>query len=1209
MNLEVGMSRTVTATLSSLVLCLAADAADYTWSNEAAGVESWQTLSNWSSDGTAATDLPTNASDTVSFPAVDGVRRQVNVIGADGPVGLAAIRGEACWRLCLNAYGDMFGGRIGEFSVADVEDFAGEWQATGSKKTLALTAASGVQTLRLVQIDQQFALRVANAATTVDVLQVRGTAGSLKKSGAGDLRIREVAEAGNLVLELEEGNVQLDGVRKESLADDADVFGKAVVHLDASAEDTWRDGSYADGDGRVRVVQWRDVRGNGVAAEVWDNSKDPTASHLKTIEPPFISATRSSTGLPLMDFGARTADAIGTYGPQAVMRLRSRIAKAQEVFFVSALNDGTMVVGDSSDVSFAASDAYVFTDGAGVLKDGGFARFNGNRGWQDLTANGGFQRMRRTFDSYTADKGDLMLTNVRFGDGNAKPIFYLASDRLYASAGNGSGGVRIGELLVFPEALTEDERRDVTDYLMRKWFAKADRKDFHLVNAADGTSISVPEGRVARVDTLRVMGTTFTKKGTGTLQIGRVYPEDLTITVAGGDVKLDAAVASQMVTEPVGTPQFWLDADADAGVSFVKSGEDVTNWRDCRGNGTGAARLDFAEITAYPQVDAEALPGRSVLNFPAGSALELPSGGQRESFVVFSFPDNVRDYNVLANGYPTDRSGGGVSAVFAKYDVGPDAMGGGVYSVDGRPVRPFEATGTTFVQGQWHVAHLSTTIPYDLCRIASDGPRRNTGHVKIAEIVTYDVALTSDERRQNIDYLMRKWLGRRHPECEPPSRGVTVAFAGDATVAGDADVTYAAVSGAGRLVKTGPGSIAVTAELPESFMDLAVEGGALTVVKPAEMPDRSQFHFDAMDEGSFAAGSYMDAEGERRVLTWLDVRRNGIVAATKPMEAGLYVTNPVVRQIICPDGVTRPIFDFLVQSGRDVNPPTAAALSVSPVPSLSREAVCVYADTVEDSSTVDVFGTTESNVTYFKRGLSGSLFREDLADADVQGGYIWVDGVMGSSATKVTGAPNNLHVVHIAPANGKAFPMGAIGSQGSNYAGGQRYGEYLAFAEPLNDKERTYLNGYLMHKWLGQGEAPVWTNELTSVRVAKGARLTVSGGVILAPTLSGAGTVEASRVMGISALNLTASDRWTVEGLTVMGVADFAPSVAVTLIGAEAAVLRPGRYVLLTATAFVGLDLSKWTLAPAQKRAHRFVREGNAILLEVRQSGMCVIVR
>lgn len=107
--------------------------------------------------------------------------------------------------------------------------------------------------------------------------------------------------------------MQVDGVPASQDAAVA-VCAKAAVHLDASVAATWSAGSSVDADGRTRVTQWADVRGTEAGAEVWDNSGDATASHVKDVQPPFVSASRSSTGLTLLDFGERAAVEIHLVG-------------------------------------------------------------------------------------------------------------------------------------------------------------------------------------------------------------------------------------------------------------------------------------------------------------------------------------------------------------------------------------------------------------------------------------------------------------------------------------------------------------------------------------------------------------------------------------------------------------------------------------------------------------------------------------------------------------------------------------------------------------------------------------------------------------------------------------------------------------------------------------------------------------------------------
>ena len=1185
---------------------------DAVWKNTATATQSWQTLANWSVGGETATDLPTNAIDTATFPDLGPTMRAVNLLPkVDGWAGaLSSVTGGENWQLVFNYSGGNYGDYTEAFSFGNVNDFKGEWKTTGGKKTLRLTAASGTQTLPVVSIAGQFSLEVVNEETTAEIKHLTGTVGSLKKSGAGDLCVREVTDASDFILELEQGDVQIDGRTKGLEAVCAPVFAKSAVWLDASARDTWLSHTYTDDHGRTRVTNWVDAAGRDVRARIWDNSGDKVDSHIKDIQPPFISEKTSSTGLPLMDFG--TANITSTELPQALMRLSGSAVQVQEAFFVSEIDSGTQVLGHDTDYSFNAGDDYAFIYGESVTNNGGFALFNGGYKTPALVLNGSIWRLPRQIDTYSpTSKNVLQLTDVCFGEGNAKPVSLLASDRVYRTGGMGSGGVRIGEVLLFTEKLTDGERKALTEYLMGKWFAKYDRNAFDQVNAADGTSITVPAGREARIGTLRATGTTFTKKGEGTLRIGRVYPEDLTITVEGGDVKLDTEIRTGTPTAPAGTPQLWFDANAEG--AFVTDGDNVTAWKDCRGNGKQATRLNDDKVTAYPQIDTTRVAGKTTLTFPTKAAYSLPTGdGTRETFVVFCYLDTPGYYCVVGEGYTTDRrmkvNGAYRYYMFAAPSVGNEYLAGGTFSLDGKPVRPYEEAA--FVKDRWYVAHLTTTTKLAMNRLASDGPRNLLGNVSYGEVITYDTALSPDERAATIDYLMNKWLGTRHPEYAAPAKDISFALVGDAAIGTDTDATFAEVTGEGALTKTGAGQATVTAELAESFTDLIVEDGTLTITKPAEPPDRSAFHFDAMDTASFAE-YFIDDNGETNIVRWADTRANGVYAyKPDPVNPSgdnwMYMTNPIVRHVTFPDGKVRPVLDFLKANSRNVAP-TGAGLYLSNVSSVARNIKEAHYIFGNGQSGLRVFhGRYESQ---FLRGLNYRLFRQTgesgAISEDILNGYISVNNQPADGSYVLKN--NNFYLVSIAPLSAK--DISNIGVDRADQAGGDRYGECIAFKDYLPAKERAYLQTKLMHKWLSGPEA-VWTNDLASVNVAKGTTLSVTGGgAVLAPTLSGGGTVDAVKVLGISALNLKVADRKTVDGLTVEGVADFAGAVAVTLTGTDAAKLKAGKYALVTATSFANLDLAQWTLTTQLKNGYRFVQEGNAVFLEVQPNGMLFIVR
>lgn len=1201
---------------------------DAVWKNTATADQEWWTAANWkdASTGETLTEPPVTTGSTATFPDIDKTVRRVNLMGSayddrtQAPV-IDSITGGEYWRLALPPGNNSWGRCSRSVKVGDVNGFMGEWYSDGACQTLDLLNTTTDQKLQIVYPHYQFPIKVP-AGITAEMGYVRGSTGAIAKEGAGKLRIGTVMDAETLQLQLNEGEVELSGV----IGPEDEIIKKAYYHLDANLPDTmeW----YTDEDGRTRVTKWFDANGSGRYAAIWDNSKDGTASHIKLVNAPFIKANDSTTGLSIMDFGCNSASPSGytQYGPtNCVLRFDTRLTNVCEIIWVAGWNNNfAPAFGDVDTYTLTGSDTYIFNYGHTITNGGGAFWQNGNYRAEVPYRVGTMDRYSTPVDAYTPAFRDLRLCDVKFG--TDQKFYYIGSDRLYQSGG-GSGGIKMGEALIFTNALTQAERQLVSDYLMKRWFAKRPQSMFRNVYAAADTAISVPAGRTAKIDNLVARGKVV-KRGEGTLVIGRTVQE-AEIEVEAGDVQFETKTVTVSTEGPAGTPQFWYDGDQEG--CFVTDADGVAAWKDRRSEyatARQATRLTEAgKDFISPQVDTTSCPGHTVLSCPYWSGMSFPGtvGGayafQRETFIVFAFidADGAQNYNFLPNSCYTFVRG---TSRFLDPVSADDRGVGGVYTLDGVPEYPFEsATGDrAFEVGRWYVASAAALSTLGMSAIARDGGRQRVGRLRVGEVITYSSALTEDERRQTVAYLMKKWLGKDHPETKEPAVKPVLEFPADqaAVLNTKTGMTVQSVAGGnGDLVKKGAGEATIVAELDESFGNVAVAEGSLVITKPTAPADRSQFHFDAMDTASYADGSYVDAEGETRVSKWLDTRANGVsanhIAAYQVSEKWFNPSNPIVRQVVCRDGVTRPIFDFLEWVNRsdvsDPADPKSAALAVVPAQEKSLEAICVFADNTKNAGTIDVFGTTVGNVQYFKRGTNGTLFRTNLADADVQNGYIWVDGALGASTSYVSGENYDLHVINIAPDNQHAYPMGAIAYLGSNNSGGVRYGEYMCFKERLNEKERTWWQNHLMYKWLGQGCGALWTNELEAVTVAKDATLTVAGGAIQAPTVTGGGTIEATRVMGIAALNLKVADRKTVEGLTVEGVADFAGAVAVTLTGTDAAKLKAGKYALVTATSFANLDLAQWTLATQLRNGYRFVQEENTVFLEVQPNGMLFIVR
>lgn len=1195
---------------------------DAVWKNTDTSSQSWMTASNWkdATTGEELTEPPTNAMDTATFPDIDKTVRRVNLMGSayadrfQAPV-IDSITGGEYWRLALPSGNNDWGRCFRSVKVGDINGFKGEWYSDGAYQTLDLSNATTDQKLQVVYPHYQFPIKVP-ADITAEMGYVRGATGAIAKEGAGRLKIGTVMDAETLQLQLNEGEVELSG----AIGPEDEIIKKAYYHLDANLPDTmeW----YTDEEGRTRVTKWFDANGSGRYAAIWDNSTDGTASHIKFIDAPFVKSNDSTTGLSIMDFGCNSAypDERTLYGPtNCVLRFDTRLTNVREIIWVAGWNHAAApAFGDVDTYTLTGSGTYIFNYGHTITNGGGAFWQNGDYHAQVPYRVDGKDRYYTPVDTYTSKFQDLRLCDVKFG--TDQKFYYIGSDRLYRTGGNGSGGIKMGEALIFTNALTQAERQLVSDYLMKRWFAKRPQSMFRNVYAAADTAISVPAGRIAKIDNLVARGKVV-KRGEGRLVIGRTVQE-AEIEIEDGDVQFETKTVTVSTEGPAGTPQFWYDGDQEG--CFVTDADGVVAWKDRRSEYATerqATRLvEDSKNFGSPQVDTTSCPGHTVLSCPYWSGMSFPGklgnalAFQQETFIVFAFidADGANNYNFLPNSCYTFVRG---AYRFLDPAYADDRGVGGVCTLDGVPEYPLEpATGNrAFEVGRWYVASAAALSALGMSAIARDGGRQRVGRLRVGEVITYSSALTEDERRQTVAYLMKKWLGKDHPETREPVVKPVFGFPEGKTAILNAKANLtvqSVVGGNGNLVKKGVGDATIIAELDESFGNVTVTDGSLTITKLIEPPDRSAFHFDAMDAASFAE-YFIDDNGETNIVRWADTRANGVYAY-KPGPVNpsgsdwMYMTNPIVRHVEFPDGKVRPILDFLKANNRNVAP-TGAGLYLSNMDSVVRNIKEAHYIFGNGQNGLRVFhGRYESQ---FLRGLNNRLFRQTgesgAISEDILKGYISVNNQPADGSYVLKN--NNFYLVSVAPLSAK--DISAIGVDRADQAGGDRYGECIAFTDYLSEKERTYLQTKLMHKWLSGPEA-VWTNELESVSVAKGTTLSVvGGGAVLAPTLSGGGTVDAVKVFGISTLNLMAADRTTVEGLTVEGVADFAGAVAVTLTGTDAAKLKAGKYALVTATSFANLDLGQWTLTTQLKNGYRFVQEGNTVFLEVQPNGMLFIVR
>ena len=1220
----------VTLSVLMFLLSMAALAVDAVWSNASTKNQYWIAAGNWC-DGATGEDLaqpPTNATDSVNFPYIDDSVRKINLFPepANGSAvwSLGSVSGDRHYQLVLSKSDYTFGHRANFVSIGDVNGFAGKWSSASARSPLRLTAAAGEQRLKSVEPNYQFPVEVVNASVTARVERLVGTQGALAKSGAGVMRIGEVYDA-PLMLQINEGEVVIEGV----IGADDPIFAKAAVHFDASRPETLL--GFTDDQGRYRVTNWLNrVEGSVNHARVFDNTGDTTGTHVKHIGVPVLTANAARAGLAMVDFGivegsTSTPDdqLLPTDNPVNCTMKFTALTNVREVFAVFdraglEAKASTPVLGHGTDYSLGCNEYYAINKSAATYSaiNQGEVIFNNREFAQKPNANG---EVAWPADAYSPQWKSLVLMNVKAA-GELR-LGYLATDRLYKGS---TGGIRIGEVLLFTNELTAAERKDISRHLMKKWFGSYPQEEFKLVHAADGATITVPAGRTVKLGTVAAQGG-IVKRGEGTLEISHLYPVDAAFRVEAGQVRFAQSESGISAEAPAGTPQFWYDADSDS--AFELSDGSVVAWHDRREEYRTvrkAVRLNQNQITAWPVVDAEAVAGHKVLYFPPNSAFSMPStvGGaytaNTEAFMVFSFTTATaaKNYNHIGGGnYTTDRD----AYKFFNSASATDAIGGEVCTIDGVPVDPVAADdGTTFVPGRWYVVSVAYSAGNSGVYIASNAARNRTGNIKIGEIITYSSRLSERERRDTVAYLMRKWLGKDHPDSALKASPALDCAPGNAVVVGaDGDMNYQSVAGGnGNLVKTGDGDVAVLSDLADSFSSLSVEAGSLTVNKPGYQ-DKSAFHFDAMAADSMT--TYVTDEGggilQTNVSLWADVRSNGITAAKPGFNSYLNFTNPVLTQVEMRPGVFRPALDFLEYFGRtDENKAgtylPGAGFNISREFMNIVEAHVVFADRRTDKS-MPVF--TARNDVQFNRGGNKHLFASDVdttgtkSSIHVQEGYIALDNV---PATPSTSLPSGFHLVSIVPTAG--LSINTIAAERAINGGSSLQAELIGFTESQSVAERGYLQSLLMHKWFGEAK-PVWTNEtpLSAVSVAAGAALNINGEVSLqVQKLAGSGAISANGIVGVSEIVLdSAAGRPLAK--TIGGNIGFADQVVVRFAG-DGLKLADGEYELINAEGDIfNFRAEGWTIDGdfGANRRLSVCEKNGSIVLSVTSPGMFMIVR
>ena len=748
---------------------------------------------------------------------------------------------------------------------------------------------------------------------------------------------------------------------------------------------------------------------------------------------------------------------------------------------------------------------------------------------------------------------------------------------------NGSGGFRLAELAVWRRVLTDEEMKDASACMLKKWlnreapgyarFKTDGVADVQKVTAVADTVIDVPEG-TARIGTLASTGGRIVKTGSGTLEVQKI--DAMEVAVEGGQVvqvaKSDVCADHKLDDDSwlAAAPSLHLDA-ADQSSMMIRevNGERrVLAWHSddkgvlaCPPYGDGSAVTTYGSDVHTPYLSSEVqLAGHDTVDFgpftqAAGGRSMLLSrsfDSVRSVFVVWAPRDDSRGCP-LGCSYDTV-DGSNVNLYnFLRASSDPAAL---VNS--GNDTTYMVVTGEIYTNGTATAAScvpeageftLTEFHPAGRAHVSAIGLGQNStaqaGGIRMAEIVLYERELTEREKLATRNYLMKKWFDKEPtslPEPEPvTSQLINIEVDGETELQVDAGIDATRVVGAGTLEKVGAGTLSIQ-DLSAFDGTVSVAEGSVALVgqRPAGVgglvTDGLTFRMDAAQ----GLTTTTNASGVVSVDKWESTLGDGWAA--EPIVAE---NQPTLISDISLGG--HGVINF---KRGDATTGQAMNLTYNGEPqALSGMHTVFWVIGSQGGGNTLLGGGTNGTGDAVFNFLRPRIDHLDgyfhLSDPILNGVQYWtvpesirnadwrMDGTnITATATEFSGEWDLISMTipgDKLPANADGLAIAGRAGGWQNFRGGQRLAEVLVYNRALGDEERESVNNYLRTKWGVYGYQALPTNS-TSVAVASGATLDLGGNEQYVAAISGAGTVQnGTIVVGELLADPTLADRPTVN--------------------------------------------------------------------------------
>ena len=715
--------------------------------------------------------------------AISGPGSQVGAVGAGAHYYYAG--GAMCLAEIV-----MYARPVSEQEILDASAYLrNKWlgiETPGYGKTNARAAVADMQRL---SVDADSAIDVA-AGTTVRIGAMSG-GGSLAKTGAGTLEIADEGEA-NICL--------AEGVVKTVAAAEPATFktmaNDPAAHFDASDGHTLITKNV---EGRKQIWMWYDKTGRNCAYQ------NAAASGNQ----PWLNETDTLNGLPVVDFGAK--------GCWRYLKFGLPVDGIKAAFVVWGSQNGGGTLLGSCDLpgwenaqiddfrrltSASAADLILNENNTSQHVWGGEIYLNGTK-----------THFRQAYPSGGWDLVEI----YPLGAGHASALAFSRS-------GEVTGGQRLAEVILYERELTEREKIATRNYLMQKWFGRADEQltplpDAPAVKPVKIASIDVAAGQTVTLEVAadyvvnEICGEgTIVKNGAGTLAVGKTCNFAGDVRVNAGKLKLTALAVPKRADDGL---ELWLDATT--GVSLEDgSATIITNWASQAVETSFAARArtySRKEMTP-PTLVSNGLNGKPYVDFSRGQYFRFIQNDNAEADAEVRLTDIKTAFWVIGSQSTHGQQGGGMlfgdsaaagsSGIVNTFRRETTKDGGNPNGFPGYyPSDPLlAATANADVKAaDWRrndeaIDPLKTGLSgnWDIVSVAMQegksasadglayvgGAQANqwcAGFQQLAEVLVYNRRLSAEEVSATEAYLAQKWgLGTRGIE-ESDTNGLAVKVA------------------------------------------------------------------------------------------------------------------------------------------------------------------------------------------------------------------------------------------------------------------------------------------------------------------------------------------------------------------------------------------------------------------------------------------------